>query len=248
MYKNYKGLKMIRKEILKEDGNYQVIKIWMSGETYYRVQENRYGAEWDWEDFGLEEDAIKSFDEIIAKKASENEEEGSALSSSTESPESPNSTGVEADGDLEKSTTFSKKIEVLDLNEIENQYNPNGNSYYVYTDTQEIINPESIKITVDDIINNSKITYSYIQGATDDWGFDEGELLDVFFIQVDYDDNSHFSIFMDFYKQVNPNENVSFFDDVDAPMECFYYYPNNSENTQKLIGFLSKINAKQTKW
>ena len=65
---------MIRKEILKEEGNYQVIKIWMSGKTYYRVQENRYGTEWDWEDFGLEEDAIKSFDEIISKKTSEDEE------------------------------------------------------------------------------------------------------------------------------------------------------------------------------
>ena len=173
---------------------------------------------------------------------------GSAVSSSPESSESPNSTGVEADDGLEKSITFSEKIEVLDLNEIEHRYNPNGNSDYVYTSTQELVNPESIKLTVNDIINNSKITYSYLLGASDDWGFDEEEALDVFFIQVDCDDNSNFSIFIDFYKQVNPNEDVSFFNDVEEPMECFYYFPNGSKNTQDLIAFLSKVNAKQTEW
>ena len=49
------------KETLKEDGNFVIIKLWSNGKTDYRVQENKYGEEWEWDDFKTLEQAEKDF-------------------------------------------------------------------------------------------------------------------------------------------------------------------------------------------
>ena len=63
------------KDILKEDGNYVLIKLWANGKTNYRVQENKYGEEWDWSDYTDLNEATEEFDAIIAfvKEAEEQE-------------------------------------------------------------------------------------------------------------------------------------------------------------------------------
>ncbi len=66
----------MQKEQLKEDGNYELIKfIDSKAKTFYRVQENKYGEEWDWSDYTDPDEASKEFDDIVAFiKASEEEE------------------------------------------------------------------------------------------------------------------------------------------------------------------------------
>jgi len=70
---------------------------------------------------------------------------------------------------------------------------------------------------------------------------------DEYFVQVDGDDNSKFSIWMDIYKANNPDEDLEWFfgDTLEEPMECYYWYERNedgsqSEDSKKFYEFVSK--------
>ncbi len=56
---------MIKKELIK-DGNYVLIELWANGKTNYRVQENKYGEEWDWSDYTDLDEAKEEFEAIVA--------------------------------------------------------------------------------------------------------------------------------------------------------------------------------------
>lgn len=246
--------KTMLKETLKEEGNFVIIKLWAQGKTDYRVQENKYGVEFDWDDFDDLKDAEKAFDIKIeevkqeeAKKKAEAEREAEQAKGDVTDIDDGDILDIEIDdGDVVDETTkvlekpkVSEREEVLVLRDLE----WNGDGKYVHGDTEELVSFASKKLTVDSIINNRDIVYSYLLNDT----ADEDEPVDNFFIQVDSDDNSQFSVFMELYKDVYPDVDVSFFEDISEPMECCYYYDAGDKRTTQFLEFLEGI-ASQTSW
>lgn len=243
------------KETLKEEGNFVIIKLWAQGKTDYRVQENKYGVEFDWDDFDDLKDAEKAFDikieevkqEEAKKKAEAEQAKAEQAKGDVTDIDDGDILDIEIDdGDVVDKTTkvlekpkVSEREEVLVLRDLE----WNGDGKYVHGDTEELVSFASKKLTVDSIINNRDIVYSYLLNDT----ADEDEPVDNFFIQVDSDDNSQFSVFMELYKDVYPDVDVSFFEDISEPMECCYYYDAGDKRTTQFLEFLEGI-ASQTSW
>jgi len=105
-------------------------------------------------------------------------------------------------------------------------------------------------ITLEQISNHyldMNISGNYTFNTTNAWEIDR---FDSYFIQVDEDDDSMFSTWLEIYQKNNPDEDLSFYFNgkVDEPMECYYEFSRNddgsqSEDSKKFFEFIQKVGS-----